>query len=425
DFIVRDLRLITVIRSEEKLQFSSSDGEGWQIADVSENFRIEKELFTAAIRSLSKLQSRTIVNEEAGDAQLSEYGLNPPEAVVKFKDREGNSTEVEIGMASPSGSGRYARKSGSKTIVLLPSYAVNTIFNTAADFRDMGLPTVNLEKLTFFEFRNNGKTFRMEPRTGDDHYTAMISPFVVTSPWKNHYALDDQSFHEALTEKTPLPYKVDAFLDNADPQDERFGLDENAADLLLLSDADGNTLNLIIGREDGQGNRYGRFGNYDDSIFLLNNSSLNIIKTDPFRFISKFVFLGSIFQVSQVKVERSGDTWLMKRTERGKPEDTDDDRFIVNNMEVPKKEFTSVYQKFIALMYEGEAVNSAALKTPEVRITISNVDSNIKPKIIRYWPYNDVYFQVSIDDNPIEFIVGRYQLDDFIEDLSALSEYGS
>ncbi|RKX90992.1 MAG: hypothetical protein DRZ90_15645, partial [Spirochaetes bacterium] len=215
------------------------------------------------------------------------------------------------------------------------------------------------------------------------------------------------------------------FLDSEDSENPMFGLDENNADYLKLADEDGNILNLIIGSEEGQGYRYTRFGDHDDSLFLLSNSDLAVLNTDPFRFMSKFVFLGSIFQVSQVKVERGAETWIMKRTERGEPENTDDDRFIANNLEVPKKEFTSVYQKFISIMYEGEVEDSTSLKSPEVRITISNVKPEIEPRIIRYWPYDDTYFQVSIDSNPIEFLVGRYQVEDFIEDLAALSEYGS
>jgi hypothetical protein len=237
--------------------------------------------------------------------------------------------------------------------------------------------------------------------------------------------LSDENFREALGEKTPIPSTVREFLDDADPLNGKYGLDEKTADLLIIRDSEGKSLNLVIGNSDGQGNRYVRFEDFTDSVFLLKDSDLTVIENDPFSFTSKFVFLGSIFKVAQVKVEKDGKTWLMSRTERGEPEDTDDDRFIVNTLEVPKKEFTSVYQKFISIMYEGVAIDAPALKSPEVRITISNVSRDVEPRIIRYWPYDDIYYQVSVDDRPIEFLVGRYQLEDFIEDLSALAEYGS
>jgi len=425
DFTVTSLRSITVESSDKKMYFYSPDGENWMISDVSDNYRIVKDQLAAEIRTLSKLQSRTVVTGNADEAQLTEYGLNPPEVLITFKDIEGKTLSVEVGKANPSGTSRYSRLSGSPTVVLLPSYAAGAVFKSVEDFRDISLPAVNMEKLSNFEFRHNGTTFKIAPRNVDDNYTSMVSPFDITSPFRNHYALDSQTFQKILGEETPLPSRVKEFLDSEDSENPMFGLDENNADYLKLADEDGNVLNLIIGSEDGQGNRYTRFGDHEDSLFLLSDSNLAVLNTDPFRFMSKFVFLGSIFQVSQVKVERGAETWIMKRTERGEPENTDDDRFIANNLEVPKKEFTSVYQKFISIMYEGEVKESRSLKTPEVRITISNVKSEIEPRVIRYWPYNDTYYQVSIDSNPIEFLVGRYQVEDFIEDLAALSEYGS
>jgi len=429
DFTVTDLRSVTVNRrvngSEIKLRFFSSDGENWIIADTPENFRPLKDHLASDIRTLSKLQSRTIIADDAGDSRLGEYGLNPPEATVTFKDREESSRTVEIGMTNPSGSGRYCRLSGSGKVILIPAYTLNAVFSSIDDYRDMSLPSVNLEKLSSFEYRYQDRTFRFTLREGEDNYTAMVSPFTITSPWKSEYPLNDQKFQKALREKTPLPSTVRKFLDDADPLNRKYGLDEETADLLNIEDTEGNTLNLIIGNGDGQGNRYVQFGDHTDSVFLLNDSDLAIVKTDPFNFNSRFVFLGSIFRIAQVKVERGGETWLMSRTERGKPEDTDDDRFIVNTLEVPKKEYTSVYQKFISIMYEGVALDGPSLKSPEIRITISSISPDIEPRIIRYWPYDETYYQVSIDNRPIEFLVGRYQLEDFIEDLSALAEYGS
>jgi|GEM_PF-649157 len=429
NFTMTDLRSITIKRNVDDsvmtLRFFSSDGENWMIADTTENFRPERDHLAADIQSLSNLQSGTVIAENAGNPRLSEYGLNPPEVLLTFKDREGNSRTVEIGTANPSGTGRYCRLSGADKVVLIPSYKLSAAFNSADDYRDMSLPSVNLDKMSYFEYRYQGRVFRVSPWEQEDKFISMLSPFVITSPWKSEYLLSDEKFRKALGEETPIPSTVREFLDDADPLNGKYGLDEKTADLLIIRDSEGKSLNLVIGSSDGQGNRYVRFGDFTDSVFLLKDSDLAVIESDPFSFTSKFVFLGSIFKVAQVKVEKDGKTWLMSRTERGKPEDTDDDRFIVNTLEVPKKEFTSVYQKFISIMYEGVALDGPALKSPEVRITISNVSRDVEPRIIRYWPYDDVYYQVSVDDRPIEFLVGRYQLEDFIEDLSALAEYGS
>ena len=425
NYTLADLRSVNIQNPEQDFKFSSSDGENWVISPVPEYFRAVKDRVTSAVRTLSSLQSRTIIAEEADESRLSEYGLIPPEAVITYKDRESGSTTVEIGSTNPSKTGRYARQRGSQTVVLLPSYSVDPVFSSPENFRDMTLPAVNPEKLASFEYRHNGITFSIAPRDAEDDYTAMVSPFVITSPWKNHYDFDADAFQKILSEKTPLPGRVVRYLDGADYRNEAFGLEDTDADFLKIADEDGNLLDLIIGNPDGNGMRYIRYRDHEDSIFLLKDSDVALISTDPFYFVSKFVFLGSIFQVSRIKVERGADTWIMKREERGEPEDTDDDRFFVNTLEVPKKEFTTLYQNFISIMYEGEAVNHRTLKSPEVRISVSSVKPGVEPRIIRYWPYDEIYYQVSIDNNPIEFIVGRYQVESFIENLAALSEYGS
>ena len=425
DFTVADLRSVKSETPDGSLHFYSSDGENWMLADTPEFYRLERNRVIFAIRTLSRLQSGNIIAEDAGDSDLVEYGLDYPAATLTFRDRDGKSTIVEIGMPSPSGAGRYGRAAGSGTIVLIPSFAAEYAFNKPGDFRDMSLPAVSIEKLTYLEFRYDGTTFHMEPRVEDNPYLTIVSPFIITSPWRGRYGLDDSAFQTITTEEAPFPVGVQEFLDDRDPEDPSLGLAEDSADMLYLEDFDGNLLYLIIGNEDSKGNYYIRFGDREDAVFTLSESDLAFIRTDPFRLISKFVFLASIFQVSQVKVEKGYDIWIMSRTERGDPEDTKDDRFEVNNLEVARKEFTSVYQKFISIMREGVVVDDVSLESPEVRITVSSTRPGIPPMIIRYWPYNDVYYQVSLGDSPLEFLVGRYQVDDFIEDLAALSEYGS
>lgn len=425
DFTVADLRSVKTETPGESLHFYSSDGENWMLADTPEFYRLERNRALSTIRTLSGLQSRNIITEDAGNAELAEYGLDPPTATVTFRDREGKGAVVEFGMPSPSGAGRYGRAAGSGTIVLIPSYAANYAFGSPADYRDMNLPAVSMEKLAYLEFRHEGTTFRMELRIDEDPYVSMVSPFIITSPWRGQYPLDDHVFQTVTNDESPFPVRAKEFLDDRDPEDPALGLDKDGTEMLYLADFDGNLLYLIVGNGDGEGNNYVRLGDREDAVFTLSESDLAFIRTEPFRLISKFVFLASITRVSQVKVEKGRDVWIMNRMERGEPEDTKDDRFVVNNLEVAHKEFTSVYQKFIGIMLEGVVIDDVNLVSPEVRMTISGAQPGIPPMIIRYWPYNDVYYQVSLGDGPLEFLVGRYQVDDFIEDLAALSEYGS
>ncbi len=425
DFSVSDLRSVQAVSYERVLHFYSADGENWLLADVPEFYQLIDSEVQNVIRSFAKLRSSNIIAENTEETRLVEFGLVPPAATVTLRDSDGYSQVLEIGNLSPSGSDRYCRAADSGTVVLIPAVIADQAFSSPADYRDMSLPAVNMENLSYLESHYGGVIFRMEPKIGEDPFVTLVSRFMVTSPWRGNYPLDDYAFQELLSEKVPLPIAVRNYLDNLDPEDPALGLNMEIADVLYLRDLNGAVLHLIIGSSDGADGRYVRLGDRDGSVFTLNESDLVIMKADPFSLISKFVFLGSISQVSQVKVVKGRDIWIMDRFERGDIEDTKDDRFTVNNLEVAHKEFTSVYQKFIGVMREGVAVDDVSIRTPVLRITVSNVDSGVDPVIIRYWPYNEVYYQVSVDDGPLEFVVGQYQVEDFVEDLAALSEYGS
>jgi hypothetical protein len=425
DFSVSDLRSFQAVSSERVLRFDSADGENWLLADVPEFYQLIDSQVQNVIRSFAELRSSHIITENAEETRLTEFGLFPPAATVTLRDSDGYSQVLEIGNSNPSGSGRYCRAADSGTVVLIPAVIADQAFSSPADYRDMSLPAVNMENLSYLESRNGAVLFRMEPKIGEDPFVTLVSPFVLTSPWRGNYPLDDYAFQELLSEKAPSPIVVRNYLDNLDPEDPVLGLNMETANILYMTDLNGAVLHLVIGSSDGAGGRYVRLGDRDGAVFTLDESDLAIMKTDPFSLISKFVFPGSISQVSQVKVEKGRDIWIMDRFERGDIEDTKDDRFTVNNLEVAHKEFTSVYQKFIGVMREGVALDDVSIRTPVLRITVSNVDSGVEPVIIRYWPYNEVYYQVSVDDGPLEFVVGQYQVEDFVEDLAALSEYGS
>ena len=426
DFGPNSLRSIRAAGAEGELHLYSSDGETWFVDETSTAFRPAQDLIRAAVRALSSIRSRDLVTDDAADEDLSAFGLDEPRTVVTLKDNKGASAVIEFGSLNPSGTGRYSRLAGSSTVVIVPSYIANHAFKSSEEFRDMSLPSVKADSLALVSFQKDGVLFRAEPRSGDDPFVTIVSSLEITSPWRGTYPLDDYELQKLLTEETPLPIRVKSWEDSLDAEDEGLGLGpEDNPDFLRFEDTEGHVLHIVIGGEDGQGGRYCRFGDREDALFTLSESDLAIVETDPFALTSRFVFLGSITTVSQVKVERKPNTWVMRREERGEPDDIKDDRFIVNELETAQPAFSSVYQKFISIMWEGVARERLEIGSPEVRITVRHVDDTVEPAVIRFWPYDEVYYITGVGNQPLEFLVGRYQVEDFIEDLAALSEFAS
>ncbi len=425
NLLIDDLRRVHLENPSGVLDITSSDGQTWFLSDTPPHYRALPDKLRRTVQTLLSLRPMEVIAENATEAELEAYGLNKPRAMVSFKDKDGNSSTVEFGDRSPSGSGRYGRIAGSAKVSLIPSYSSELAFSDASDYRDMSLPQVNIEKLATVELRHNGRVFRSEPGTIDSPYVNMMSDGLVVSPWRGRYALDDYKLRSILSEESPLPLNALAYLDELSPEDAELGLSPDDADRIFIEDGDGAVLDLYIGNSDNQGHRYARLGEKDDAVFLLNDKDIRLVETDPFTLTSKFLFLASISSVSQVKVVAANRRFLMERIERGDPDDTKDDQFKINSLEVPHKEFSSAYQKFIGIMWEGIAKEDVPLGSSDVQITVSHVNSGVEPAVVRFWDYDDVYYLAAVDGNPLEFLVGRYQVQDFIEDIAALSEYAS
>ena len=419
-----ELRSVKVDNPDGGYHFFSSDGAAWQMADTPEYYRLDTGGALTAIRLFGRLGGQE-VEAEADASRLAEFGLDEPEATVTLRDAEGGIVILEFGAMSPTGSGRFARRAGSPSVALVSAHAARAVTAVPGDFRNMRLPGVNIEALAGFSFRSGATLFIAEPRQEEDAYVTSMGPFEVVSPYRGRYPLDDFALNRQLTETSPLPIQVREWLDDADPADPALGLGEEEADLISIFDAEGGALLLRIGASDGDGSRYAMLADREDAVFLLSDTDVRLLEARPFDLVSRFMFLANIVDVAQVKGESGSDVWIMQREELGDPELSKDDSFYIGSLPVDHSDYTSLYQKFIGLMWEGEIAERRSIEFPVLRITVSHDSPGVKNRIIRFWEYDDVYYQATVGDDPLEFLVGKYQVGLFLEELKALSEYAS
>ena len=424
DIKPENLRFAEINRNTDKLVFSSMDGVNWQINGTPEFFRINKNTVNSTLSSLSSMRSGEIITKNAAGNDLEAFGLDKPQVLLTLKDKDGKSVQVEVGIKSPSGSGYYARIRNNPEIVLLPAYSASYLFRNLDNFRDKSLPVITPEKLIYVELRHNGTDFVAEKSELKDGFRSLNNKFVIKSPWKGTYFFDDYEFAQ-LVQEHPFPSQAIDFYDNLNPSDPELGLDKKKADRLFMKDSSGNIVDFLIGNKDSKGNYYAVSGDRTGPVFTLSENDTAIVRTPPFKLTDKFVFLASIQNMKQVKIQKGRNSWIMKRDPAGKDDDVKDDHYFINGLEIPFKEFSSAYQKLIGMTWEGLAEEKVSLGTPECRITFYNIDSGIKPVTIRLWNYNDVYYQGSSDKQPVEFLIGKYQLENLLGDLDALKEYGS
>jgi len=419
DIEEENLRSVTVKHADGGFDFKLDEDGNWTLPNLS--FRLNPDEVRRVTRALASIESGKIISEGGDGSRLPEFGLDNPAARIIVTDKNGNLEAVEVGDENPVSGQRYARREGSYDVAFLPPAVAGMVFMDESDFRDKSLPAPNLDEVVRLELRRHGRSLQVASSAEPNPYLDSASGYVITRPWQGRYYLDEGNFRARIKEEAPLPTAVAAYLDNENPENVKFGLADDEADMLYISDKNGTTLHLILGASDGEGNRYARLDSEAESLFKLRESELGFLDTDPFYLTSKFVFLGSIRRVARVKIEAEGDIWMLTRIERGEDEEIKDDLFLIDNLEITFEEFSSLFQNLIRISREGQVQEEHILLEPEVSITVINSKADVNPLLIRYWGYDDVYYQVGIDAEKPEFLVGRYQVRKLINHLRALS----
>lgn len=67
---------------------------------------------------------RVIAPDEAGRVPAADFGLDPPTLTVSLVLKDGGSAIYAMGGANPLGLGRYVRRVGSESILVMPGYVV-------------------------------------------------------------------------------------------------------------------------------------------------------------------------------------------------------------------------------------------------------------------------------------------------------------
>ena len=133
--------------------FSPKDGEEFTILHDAENGSFELDvvdpIFPASQQSLrsvfsqaTSLTNLTVVTEDADDEQINMFGLNDPDMVVQVVRYDGVTIDFEIGDIQVVGTGRFARLSGSREVLLL-SESQGNVLTMAVEY---------LYDITFFPF---------------------------------------------------------------------------------------------------------------------------------------------------------------------------------------------------------------------------------------------------------------------------------
>lgn len=132
------------------------EGGKWQIAKP-ESLPVDEDSASSLVSTLSSLSSDRVVEEKGAD--LSIYGLQPPQLEVEVLRKDGKSSKILIGDEAPTGGSYYAKASGDERVFTIASWNKSSLDKTARDLRDKRLLTFDSDKLSRVELRVKGQVY--------------------------------------------------------------------------------------------------------------------------------------------------------------------------------------------------------------------------------------------------------------------------
>ena len=104
------------------------------VLTVPQTLDADSEELNRLARLAATLRRESIVDENAAD--LAKFGLNPPQAGLKLKTKDGRSLAIDFGNSNPTGNFAYAAFPGQKVVFLVSTSTAGSFSKKVDDLRD-------------------------------------------------------------------------------------------------------------------------------------------------------------------------------------------------------------------------------------------------------------------------------------------------
>lgn len=372
-----------------------------------ENLKLDPQAKAGFIMSFLRIISFDQISPDSSTA--ADYGLGEKSSKAILGLTEGSEITLMIGSANPSGSGHYIQKKGDPAIYLVSSYMTQALLADVNILRDRTLPGINSQEFAYMKIKGD-REIEIVPYFQFETFESGLSNFLMTSPYKRPVPVNSETFSKEI-ENLFKGLFVESFPGD-DTDTSVTGLNESAR-ILLMKDRSGAELNLLVGKEDGQGGYYCKLAE-DPGIFTIKKESLKLVDMKPFDLADHFIRLIGIDLIDRLTVRFGSKTWVgsIKRLNE------ENEEFYFQGKKIEEDAFKKMYQEVLYLLTEGE--NSQTLEeNADPKITIEYTGNSENPGKTRaeFYDYDENYYAVRVDSNPSEFLIGRYQLDDLREYL--------
>jgi len=421
DFLRGDNDRLTFEKVEREVDGETT--EKWVVTHPEINFEPKTSAISDFTFTFANIYSENLIEEDPED--LSVYGLDDPAATLTVRTKEGEEVQIYIGSQSPTGVAYYIQVAGDPAVYTLRKYTVDKVFTKVDDLRDKTIPVPDPQALTYLKLysEQSGETIEVVPIDDDDRVSrlATTSAFKIIQPYRTPRPVDTQRFDETM-QKIPPTFTIIDFIDD-DPDDlSVYGLDTPRYEF-EMRDANNASVHLFFGEEADADHAYAKRADSPE-VFTLNKSSLQVLQTDPFTVVEKFLLIVNIQYVERITLTGEGTTYDITIDDTNFDEETlEGQLFYVNGIEIEDELFRKYYQTIIGLYADAENPNPGPYPGSSdvtIQFELNDRVSADSARLDLVQVNKDFY--AAYRNGYSEFIVSDYQVEAMFDEAERLLE---
>lgn len=285
--------------------------------------------------------------------------------------------------------------------------------------RDTEMKSLKSEEICGITIVKDGKTI-LEVAYDPREYKDSFDYWNITVPYESRVTADTEVLYALFDVVAQFGYT-----DAGNIGVEETGIMESSTSLFLAYAEGGQTSaqktlrpnrtqELLIGKEDGQGNYYVALKEAS-SVYCVEKSLVdNVLQVNPFQCILKVVQLVSLDTIAQVNVLINDKICTMEKAENV---------YKMNGKEVPEDTFKEYYGKLLGVMIQKEMSGDNISEERENLILTLQFIRNMEDASdieICFYDYGGEYASVSVDEK-ISFLVNKGEVEALTKAFKNLS----
>ncbi len=419
----------TLLLKKETKESSDESGEPeetltWYI-EGHEDWTLNSTSISNLVAIGTRLNASALVNEDAANVDLAEFGLKNPVATVTITLEDGTQKKVLFGDNTPDGIYYYGMVEGDPALYTLGSSPGNAATATLSSLRNVSSSSVSTEDELYYFFAQQKGERPIEiqylgeiPETENWEYH--MSYYMLKQPYDNPTMEVTGNISELFKAIGTITI-VDQIEENCTDLD-RYGVGDEPEYRLKMttrtqlasddSDAEPEyeytTVDYYFGFTYGDDDSmiYFREGDSDE-VFGIQKSFLDDVDFKPFTYIQKLVYLNNIDRVDVLKVTGDKGTYTLsiKREQVEETSDESDDSedplvaYRVNDTLTKEDLFKKAYQGVIGIMpdYEIYKEKPEYDETDAITFEFSFLDGT--SYTVKYYKLSEFYYVTQIDED--------------------------